>query len=124
MPPNVGEGLLDDPIQVHRGRRGEGFRPSWQHVELGLDRRSLLEPRDQVAHRVDEGVADGFLAPQVVEELAEALENFSRRVLDRVQLLLDVVPANRFGLEVFEVDQHARQGLSYPIVELTRHESP
>src|SRR5437867_5294205 len=84
--PDVGERLLDDAIQVQRGRRGKDGRPAGADVELGFDRRPLLEPGDEVAQRVDERIGDYALAAKLVEELAQAGQNLPSGALDRLHL--------------------------------------
>jgi hypothetical protein len=59
-----------------------------------------------------------------VEHLAKVVQNMTRRTLDCVHFMNDVVPADRLGFEVFNVDQHAGEGLDHTIVELSRDHAP
>ena len=121
---HVGERLFDDAIKVDGRRRGQRRRPSRNHTQLSADASLLFKARGESSDRAYKAVAHARFATKVMEELTEGLENLSSRVLNRVQLPQDVIPANRLGLEILKLHEHPCQRLGDAVVQLPRHNSP
>src|SRR5690242_15838225 len=115
--PNIRQGFFDDAVEVQRGGRRQRLRPSWLQVELRLDTRLLGKPGNQRTQRFREAAAEGVLASQVVQQLANAAQHLAGRALDRIELLQHVLPADLFRLEVLHLDEHARERLRDPVVQ-------
>jgi len=121
---DVGQRLLDDPVEVQRRRRRHQRRPTGQDRKVRIDPRPLLEAADEHPEGVHEAFLDAGPSAQLVKQLAKAVEHTSGGVLEDVHLPEHPLAADLLGLEVLKIDQHRRERLGDPIVQLSSEQPP
>jgi hypothetical protein len=123
--PHITQSLLDNPIEVQRSSGGQIARPTRLDVEHRGDAGTVSEARNQCSDRLYKTHTNLLIvAPKVVEHLANVVQNMTRRTLDCVHFMKDVIPADRLGLEVLNIDKHGRERLDHAIVELSGDHAP
>ena len=66
VPSNVGEGLLDDPIEVQGGLRRQSLRPARGDLDLGPDPALFFKPAEQRLYGVNKAAIQRFFTAQIV----------------------------------------------------------